>query len=62
MSQLPPVRAAAAVLPAEPLSTCGAADDRGYPIRCEQCIWGDTCLDSTCRPEPEEVTAHACCR
>ena len=47
---------------AEPLPTCGAADDRGHPIRCEQCIWGDTCLDSTCRPEPEEVTDHACCR
>lgn len=46
MNRFLPARAA------DPLPACGAADDRGHPIRCEQCIWGGTCLDSTCRPDP----------
>lgn len=36
------------------VSDCGARDDLGYPITCEQCIWGDSCLDSTCRVEEDE--------
>ena len=43
-----------------PTGAAAATDDRGHPIRCEQCIWGDTRLDSTCRPEPQEVTDHVC--
>lgn len=34
--------------------SCGAADECGNPIPCEACIWGDSCLDSTCRPEDGE--------
>lgn len=30
---------------------CGATDEYGHPIPCEACIWGDSCLDSTCRGE-----------
>lgn len=30
---------------------CGACDEYGHPIPCEACIWGDSCLDSTCRAE-----------
>lgn len=33
---------------------CGAADEYGHPIPCEACIWGDSCLDSTCREEAAE--------
>lgn len=33
---------------------CGATDEYGHPIPCEACIWGDSCLDSTCRVEDEE--------
>lgn len=33
---------------------CGACDEYGHPIPCEACIWGDSCLDSTCRVEDEE--------
>jgi hypothetical protein len=28
---------------------CGAADEYGHPIMCEDCIWGETCIDSTKR-------------
>lgn len=34
--------------------SCGAADEYGHPIPCEACIWGDSCLDSTCREEEAE--------
>lgn len=33
---------------------CGACDEYGHPISCESCIWGESCLDSTCRMEAEE--------
>lgn len=33
---------------------CGATDEYGHPILCEACIWGDSCLDSTCRMEEDE--------
>lgn len=32
---------------------CGAFDEYGHPIPCEACIWGDSCLDSTCRVEED---------
>ena len=34
--------------------SCGAADEYGHPIPCEACIWGDSCLDSTCRVDEDE--------
>ena len=34
--------------------SCGATDEYGHPIPCEACIWGDSCLDSTCREENSE--------
>nr|DAF57616.1 MAG TPA: hypothetical protein [Siphoviridae sp. ctM6i4] len=30
---------------------CGAADEYGHPIMCEDCIWGETCIDSTVRED-----------
>lgn len=35
----------------EGYSGCGATDEYGHPIPCEACIWGDSCLDSTCCAE-----------
>ena len=32
---------------------CGACDEYGHPIPCEACIWGNSCLDSTCRVEED---------
>ena len=30
---------------------CSAADEYGHPIMCEDCIWGETCIDSTVRED-----------
>ena len=30
---------------------CGAADEYGHPIMCEDCLWGETCSDSTGRAD-----------
>lgn len=30
---------------------CGATDEYGHPIMCEDCIWGETCIDSTVRED-----------
>ena len=32
---------------------CGAADEYGHPIMCEDCIWGETCIDSTIRKDED---------
>ena len=32
---------------------CGAADEYGHPIMCEDCIWGETCIDSTVREDSD---------
>lgn len=39
--------------PDDDFQSCGAADEYGHPIPCEACIWGDSCLDSTCREEED---------
>lgn len=29
--------------------SCGAADEYGNPIRCQDCIWKSSCADSDCK-------------
>lgn len=29
------------------MNGCGACDEQGHPVDCRQCIWAESCLDST---------------
>ncbi len=37
--------------PDEELPVGCTADEYGHPIMCEDCIWGETCIDSTVRED-----------
>lgn len=35
------------------MNGCGAVDEHGHEITCEQCIWKNTCLDSDVKEDEE---------
>lgn len=37
--------------PEDELPVGCTADEYGHPIMCEDCIWGETCIDSTVRED-----------
>ena len=40
---------------------CGVTDEYGHEITCEQCIWGDSCLDSDVEKDDiNEITIELC--
>lgn len=41
--------------PDEELPVGCTADEYGHPIMCEDCIWGETCIDSTVREDNDET-------